>query len=897
MKRISKLPALICFGFLLSASSVLAQHVVFPADSPAIPTSGNVQLAEDPINISPLPTAIAAAIEVSSIASGNWNQAWIWNCGCVPNDLHDVTILSGHTVEVDTDISAVDVSVEFGAGLTILNQAEVSVLGDWENLGTFEYGQSTVLFQGEADQQILGASDFYILSVENGLNVHSIGTTTVWSQLFVVGTNLVTNGLVKLASYGVGQTAGLAPVLTGTIDGELIVEHTVTIPFTGWLTIGAPFEDASVADWDADFITTGFEGSDYPEYNFVSIRYYDETVSSTEDAFMPVASSEEILVNGLGYYVYANPGTYTYEVSATPKVGPASIPVTYTDLGTPISDGLNVVANPYPSDINWDSETGWNRQSIYNAVYIWDVGLRQFRTYSNGYGVNGGTPLIRSGEAFWVQSFAPDAAMNLDETVKVNGFNPEVNLSADFLKIRANGIGLGDEIVIAFNENATMNFDPAIDAFKFFSNNAQMSMASMSQDDQFLAINSVPLSPEAYEVPIIITTIQAGSANLEIQEIPDLGNRCIFIEDVMTGVNYPINEVSLINFETEIVTEQVRFILHVGETLTASANNITCFNDANGSIMASGTGDGPWDYMWLDAEGNVFSSTEESMEANEITELTPGTYTVMVEGNPVCTSLEMTFELTEPEEILVSSSHTDIACNEESTGIATVEFSGGMEPYVASWEDGSEELMLTDLAAGDYIFTIIDGNECMIQEMVTVIGAPTVIAEFEASAQVLNLEDGSASVDFTNLSVNATDYVWNFGDGGMPSNEMSPTHTYTQTGAFIVTLDATNDECEGDFQIVVVVQPGLSIDEIPVDQLVDVYMSGGQPVIRFRHAEAMEYEINAFNLLGQQLMNPMTGSFGGQTIPLTNVRSIPTILISVRNIHSGNMHTFKVIRY
>ncbi len=896
MKRIYKLPALICFGFLLAASSVLAQHSVFPLESPSIPTTGNVQLAEEPINVQPLPTAVAAAIEVNSIASGNWNQAWVWDCGCVPSDLHDVNIMSGHTIEVNTAISAVDLSIEFGAALTIAGQTEVSILGDWENIGTFDAGESLVMFQGEADQQILGSSDFYVLSAENGFNLHSIGSTTVWDQLFIDGTNLVTNGLVKLASSGVGQTADLAPVLSGSIEGELVVEHTVTLPFTGWLTIGAPFEDATVAGWDVDFITTGFEGSDYPDYNFVSIRYYDETIPSTDDAFVPVANADEILVNGLGYYLYANPGTYTYEVSATPKVGEASIPVTYTDLGTPISDGLNVVANPYPSDINWDSESGWDRTSIYNAVYIWDVGLRQFRTYSNGYGVNGGTPLIRSGEAFWIQAFAPDAAINVDESIKVSGFDPQVNQTADFLKIRANGIGLGDEIVIAFNENATVNFDPAIDAFKFYSNTAQMSMASMSEDEQTLAINSVPLTPEAYEVPIVLTTTAAGSANLEIQEIPDLGNRCLYLEDVLTGDTYPVNEVSLINFDTEIVTQEVRFILHVGETLVASANNITCFNDTNGSIMASGTGDGPWDYMWMDEEGNVFSTTEGSMEADEVTDLMPGVYTVVVDGNPVCAALQMTFELTEPEELLVSSSHTDIECDEVNTGTASVEFSGGMEPYVAMWEDGSEELMLTDLAAGDYVFTVTDGNGCSIEETVTVLAAPTVTAEFEASSQVINLEDGSATVDFTNLSVNATDYIWNFGDGGMISTEISPSHTYTETGAFIVTLDATNSECQGDFQIVVVVQPGMSVEEIPVDQLVDVYMNNGQPNIRFRHADAMEYQINAFNLLGQQLMNPMTGSFGGQTIPLTNVQSIPTILISVRNIQTGDMHTFKIIR-
>ena len=311
MKRTYKLLALICFGLVLTASPVLAQHLVFPTESPAIPTTGNIQLAEEPINVNPLPTAISAAIQVHSISSGNWNQAWIWDCGCVPSELHDVTVMSGHNVEIDTDVAAVDMNIEFGATVMVSEGARISVQGDWENLGTFDAGQGQVAFEGEADQQILGASDFYTLTVNNNMNVHAIGSVSVNDQLFVNGATLVTNGLVRLNSNGVGHSANLAPVLTGTIDGELTVEHTVEMPFTGWMTIGAPFTDATVADWDEDFITTGFEGSDYPDYNFVSIRYYDETIPSTEDAFVPVASSEDVLVNGLGYYVYANPGTYT----------------------------------------------------------------------------------------------------------------------------------------------------------------------------------------------------------------------------------------------------------------------------------------------------------------------------------------------------------------------------------------------------------------------------------------------------------------------------------------------------------------------------------------------------------------------------------------------------------
>lgn len=48
------------------------------------------------------------------------------------------------------------------------------------------------------------------------------------------------------------------------------------------------------------------------------------------------------------------------------------------------------------------------------------------------------------------------------------------------------------------------------------------------------------------------------------------------------------------------------------------------------------------------------------------------------------------------------------------------------------------------------------------------------------------------TVDFTNTSSNATSYSWDFGDGGMSSDE-NPTYTYSGEGDFTVTLTAMDD--------------------------------------------------------------------------------------------------------
>jgi PKD repeat protein len=63
---------------------------------------------------------------------------------------------------------------------------------------------------------------------------------------------------------------------------------------------------------------------------------------------------------------------------------------------------------------------------------------------------------------------------------------------------------------------------------------------------------------------------------------------------------------------------------------------------------------------------------------------------------------------------------------------------------------------------------------------------PVPVAEFAA-----DVTSGLVplTVNFTNLSANATGFAWNFGDGNS-SAATNPSHTYTNTGLFSVTLTA-----------------------------------------------------------------------------------------------------------
>jgi PKD repeat protein len=83
------------------------------------------------------------------------------------------------------------------------------------------------------------------------------------------------------------------------------------------------------------------------------------------------------------------------------------------------------------------------------------------------------------------------------------------------------------------------------------------------------------------------------------------------------------------------------------------------------------------------------------------------------------------------------------------------------------------------------VVTSIGGSTSSFTQpgIVTVNGAPN--AGFTSSAN-------GSTVDFTNTSLNATSYIWNFGDSSNSTDE-NPSHTYLNDGVYTVTLLATNN--------------------------------------------------------------------------------------------------------
>lgn len=145
-----------------------------------------------------------------------------------------------------------------------------------------------------------------------------------------------------------------------------------------------------------------------------------------------------------------------------------------------------------------------------------------------------------------------------------------------------------------------------------------------------------------------------------------------------------------------------------------------------------------------------------------------------------------------------------------------------------------------------------------------------------------SLTINSLAVTLTNQSVNAVDYLWNFGDG-QTSTQASPAHTYSAEGIYKISLTAGNDNgCAKTLDTTINLYPtaigfqkirnALNIYPNPVTYNLNIVMDD---------LEEGEYRLKIINQLGQEVYN--IPSLQGQTNSI-NTSELPaghyTLVIS-----------------
>ncbi|TND07505.1 MAG: CHU large protein, partial [Bacteroidetes bacterium] len=272
-------------------------------------------------------------------------------------------------------------NVTIGSGATLSAGAgsfTINTIGNWSNAGTYN-GQANGLVNcnGTVAQTIGGAAvtNFRHLTIANAAGA------SITSAQNLLGTLTLTNGMFTttgqtftLVSDAAG-TARIATITGGDITGNITMQRYLGGSMTGWRLLGSAIASGTtLADWSDDFVMSGFPGSQYPSFPFISVYTYDETVAGVkENGYVAATNISNPLTTRTGFFCYVGPTPITVDVSGPPGKFNQNYTLAYTSTAGPNEDGWNLVANPYPSTIDWDAG-GWSRTNLAGYVQVWNPG-------------------------------------------------------------------------------------------------------------------------------------------------------------------------------------------------------------------------------------------------------------------------------------------------------------------------------------------------------------------------------------------------------------------------------------------------------------------------------------------------------------------------------------------
>ncbi len=187
---------------------------------------------------------------------------------------------------------------------------------------------------------------------------------------------------------------------------------------------------------------------------------------------------------------------------------------------------------------------------------------------------------------------------------------------------------------------------------------------------------------------------------------------------------------------------------------TPTITNVSCNGGNNGSITAHASGGvSPYLYNW---------STGASTAT--ISNLIAGSYGVTVTDGNGCTK-NATYQVTQPPVIVINLVNlTNESCAGANNGSITISVSGGMNPILEAWSNGSTGTTISGLMPASYSVTVTDNNGCTKSSSYTINAGGTVNITLNQlqNATCPGGSDGSISVTATG-GVSPYTYLWSNG--------------------------------------------------------------------------------------------------------------------------------------
>jgi hypothetical protein len=381
------------------------------------------------------------------------------------------------------------------------------------------------------------------VNVINNVDIKSDAyvTNSSGKVLYVGGNALLEANATGMASYIYNGTTN--------ISGTTIVQQYLTSE--RWHSISPPISDATIN-----------------VYYDVYLLEYHEVDNSWSYLVLPTT----IPMNETqGYYAWvddswpipSNPVSFEGQLNDA-----IDYPITLNYTTGAAKAGYNLVGNPYPCSLDWNTSSSWNRTNMSGWMTI-----KEGATYCgwNPYlnqGWNGKTDgIIPSTQGFWVRRLdGLPTTFTIPASERVHNsqtfYKNTIENLYPTIRLKVENDGISDESVVVFHPEGHTGFDGLYDLEKFSNGMGSPDIYTVIEEKEY-AFN---VMPEDYTNKVIPVYFRAGIeeiCQLKSTEVVNfIGGIKVYLQDLKTGSVTILEENSMYEFEYSPLDDPHRFNLH-----------------------------------------------------------------------------------------------------------------------------------------------------------------------------------------------------------------------------------------------------------------------------------------------------------------------------------------------
>jgi len=292
-------------------------------------------------------------------------------------------------------------------------------------------------------------------------------------------------------------------------------------------------------------------------------------------------------------------------------------------------DLFSFISNPYPSYINWNSETGWNKQNIAPNLYTFDLfnngNSFNYSVWDGTVGLHSGNGYIKPMDAFFVYmtDFRSNLQLNNDARVSTENINATTSIPENLIrfKFETEDETVYDESVIYFGDTE----------------NTCLKVLPLSENKHYTFI---PSSGKKYAIKRLVNpnldtlvsvgfkTSQGGQIRLKVTEFTFDDATQVQLKDLRTGHYQMLEEGSTYTFIASASEPDNRFKLYFGDYVVSvkdveNNNSIKAWSSKD-NIFIKNLSSENISYHLYDISGKLISEGNSNKELTTIKNIKTG---------------------------------------------------------------------------------------------------------------------------------------------------------------------------------------------------------------------------------------------------------------------------------